>query len=620
MNDSDVRRRNHWVNHIARHAHAKPDAVYLRFDGRSITWSQLHQRVNAIAVAMARRGVGAGHRVAIMMTNRPEFLETVFAANALGAIAVPVNFRLAPAEIAHILTDSGTTLLVVEEATGAVAASARAACGHEIGFVSAGVTDGADPYFTEPLGTEPLGTEPLGTEPPVSPDQDEPPAVDVPEDSPALIMYTSGTTGRPKGAVLSHQNLQGQALTLIRAWRLFDDDEVNLCASPLFHIASIGSVAPLVLIGGTTVLLPSGGFSAAATLGLLAAERISSVFLVPAQWQLLCADPSLPGRDLSALKTISWGAAPASTTLLAQMAAAFPGATNVAVFGQTEMSPVTCALDGHDALRKIGSVGRPVTSVSARIVDEDMKDVPPGEVGEIVYRGPQVMLGYWQNPAATAEAFRGGWFHSGDLVRADEEGFLFVVDRKKDMIITGGENVYCAEVENALAAHPAVAELAVIGIPDERWGETPVAVAALHPAATLTIEELRDWGTGRLARYKLPTVLHVVTVLPRNASGKVMKTALREQFAPGLSGYCAGGGPLRDSPYPAGDLRRHGWQRSLPSSCAAWSSGSARTSWRSTGSTWTLRRARLTGCSGRTARARPPPCGCSWGWCGPPQA
>jgi len=525
MDDSDVRRRNHWVNHIARHAHAKPDAVYLRFDGRSITWSQLHQRVTAIAMAMARRGVGAGHRVAIMMTNRPEFLETVFAANALGAIAVPVNFRLAPAEIAYILTDSGATLLVVEEATGAVAASARAACGHQIGFVSTGVTDGADPYFTAPLSTEPLATEPS-----VSAGPDEPPAVDVPEDSPALIMYTSGTTGRPKGAVLSHQNLQGQALTLIRAWRLFDDDEVNLCASPLFHIASIGSVAPLVLIGGTTVLLPSGGFSGAATLGLLESERISSVFLVPAQWQLLCADPSLPGRDLAALKTISWGAAPATTTLLTQMAAAFPGATNVAVFGQTEMSPVTCALDGRDALRKIGSVGRPVTSVSARIVDDDMKDVPPGEVGEIVYRGSQVMLGYWQNPAATAEAFRGGWFHSGDLVRADEEGFLFVVDRTKDMIITGGENVYCAEVENALAAHPAVAELAVIGIPDERWGETPVAVAALHPDATLTVEELRTWGTGRLARYKLPTVLHVVTVLPRNASGKVMKTALREQF------------------------------------------------------------------------------------------
>jgi len=521
-----TRRRNHWVNHIARHAHTKPDAVYLRFEGRSTTWSQLEQRVAAVAAAMARRGVGGGDRVAIMMTNRPEFLETMFAVNALGAIAVPVNFRLSPDEVAFILTDSGAGLLVVDATTGPAAAAARAACPHEIGFVSAGNTEGAEPYFL------------------ASPGLDRQPAVDVPEDSAALIMYTSGTTGRPKGAVLSHQNLQCQALTVIRAWRMFDDHEVNLCSSPLFHIASIGSVAPLVLTGGTTVLLPSGNFNAAATLELMAAERITSMFLVPAQWQVLCADPSLPHRDLPALRTVSWGAAPATTTLLTRMAEVFGGVNNVALFGQTEMSPVTCALDAADALRKIGSVGKPVATVSARIVDDDMTDVPPGEVGEIVYRGPGAMSGYWQNPAATAEAFRGGWFHSGDLVRADSEGFLYVVDRKKDMIITGGENVYCAEVENALAAHPAVAELAVIGAPDERWGETPAAIIALQPGTSLTLEELRDWGSGRIARYKLPTILHLVEALPRNASGKVMKTALRDRFA-GLPPVDASSGPHR---------------------------------------------------------------------------
>ena len=534
--DAAARRRNHWVNQIARHAHAKPDAVYLRFEGRSTTWSQLEQRVTAAAAAMARRGVSAGDRVAIMMTNRPEFLETMFAANALGAIAVPVNFRLSPDEVAFILTDSGARLLVVDATTGPAAAAARAACPHEIGFVSAGDTAGADPYF---LASPSLDGPPEYF--PVSPGLDGAPAVDVPEDSPALIMYTSGTTGRPKGAVLSHQNLQCQALTVIRAWRMFDDHEVNLCSSPLFHIASIGSVAPLVLIGGTTVLLPSGNFNAAATLELMAAERITSMFLVPAQWQLLCADPSLPHRDLAALHTVSWGAAPATTTLLTRMAEVFGGVNNVALFGQTEMSPVTCALDGADALRKIGSVGKPVASVSARIVDDDMTDVPPGEVGEIVYRGPAAMSGYWQNPAATAEAFRGGWFHSGDLVRADSEGFLYVVDRKKDMIISGGENVYCAEVENALAAHPAVAELAVIGAPDERWGETPAAIIVLQPGASLTLAELRDWGGGRIARYKLPTILHLVDALPRNASGKVMKTELRGRYAGRLAACGAGG-------------------------------------------------------------------------------
>jgi fatty-acyl-CoA synthase len=514
MNDDAAswRRRNHWVNHIARHAHAQPDAVYLRFEGRSITWSRLEQRVTAVAAELARRGVGAGDRVAIMMTNRPEFLETMFAANALGAIAVPVNFRLSPAEITFILTDSGARLLVVDATTGPVAAAARAACAEQIGFLSVGDTAGADPYVPESAAPQ------------------EPPAVDVPEDSPAVIMYTSGTTGRPKGAVLSHQNLQCQALTVIRVLRMFDDREVNLCSSPLFHIASVGAIAPMVLIGGTTVLLPSGNFNSAATLELMEAERVSTMFLVPAQWQLLCADPSRRRRDLSALRTMSWGAAPATTTLLTRMAEVFPGAINVAVFGQTEMSPITCALDGADALRKIGSVGKPVATVSARIVDDDMTDVRPGEVGEIVYRGPTAMAGYWQNPAATAEAFRGGWFHSGDLVRADAEGFLYVVDRKKDMIITGGENVYCAEVENALAAHPDVAELAVIGVPDERWGETPAAIVVLRPGASLTVAGLRAWADGHLARYKLPTILHVVPALPRNASGKVMKTLLRDQF------------------------------------------------------------------------------------------
>ena len=292
MNEAGARRRNHWVNHIARHAHAKPGAAYLRFEGRTVTWAQIHERIAVIAAALRERGIRAGDRVAIMMTNRPEFLETMFAANALGAIVVPVNFRLAPGEIAFILTDSGASLLVVDETTGGAAATARAACEREIGFVSAGETDGADPYF------------------PVSFGPGELPAVDVPEDSPALIMYTSGTTGRPKGAVLSHQNLQCQSLTLIRAWRLFDDHEVNLCASPLFHIASIGAIAPMVLIGGTTVLLPSGGFSSAATLELMEAEWITSVFLVPAQWQLLCADPSRASRDLSALKTMFLGRRP----------------------------------------------------------------------------------------------------------------------------------------------------------------------------------------------------------------------------------------------------------------------------------------------------------------------
>jgi acyl-CoA synthetase (AMP-forming)/AMP-acid ligase II len=213
------------------------------------------------------------------------------------------------------------------------------------------------------------------------------------------------------------------------------------------------------------------------------------------------------------------------------MAVTLPDAANVAVFGQTEMSPVTCMLDSRDARTKIGSVGRPVPTVVARIVDDAMNDVEPGQVGEIVYRGPNTMTGYWNNPEATAEVFEGGWFHSGDLVRADEDGFIYVVDRKKDMIISGGENIYCAEVENVLAGHPAIGEVAVIGAKHARWGQTPVAIVIpADPASPPTLDDLAAWCRGRLASYKKPTVLVVVDSLPRNASGKVLKHQLRASY------------------------------------------------------------------------------------------
>jgi fatty-acyl-CoA synthase len=273
--------------------------------------------------------------------------------------------------------------------------------------------------------------------------------------------------------VLTHHNLRAQSLTVIRAFQLLDAGAVNLVTSPLFHIAAIGSAAPVIQVGGTLVIVPTGAFSSGQLLDVVEAEGVSSMFLVPTQWQAVCDDPTLPGRDLSRLRVTGWGAAPATDTLLRRMAGAFPGALNVALFGQTEMSPVTCVLDGADALRKLGSVGRPIPGVSVRVADTAMRDVAPGEVGEIVYRGPGLMREYWNNPGATAEAFRGGWFHSGDLVTQDEEGYVWVVDRVKDMIISGGENIYCAEVENALAGHPDIAQVSVVGQPDARWEKPP---------------------------------------------------------------------------------------------------------------------------------------------------
>jgi len=287
--------------------------------------------------------------------------------------------------------------------------------------------------------------------------------------------------------------------------------------------------------------MPTAPFDARTTLDVVEREQVTGLFLVPAQWQVLCADPTSTDRCRS-LKTISWGAAPATVSLLQDMAKTFPYAEIISVFGQTEMSPVTTALPSEEAVRKIGSVGKPIPTIVARVVDENMNDVRPGEVGEIVYRGPTLMAGYWHDPEATAAAFEGGWFHSGDLVRADEEGFLYVVDRKKDMIISGGENIYCAEVENVLAAHPAVLDVAVIGAKHARWGETPVAVVVpADPASPPTLEDLVDFSRDKLASYKTPTILVVLNELPRNAAGKVVKHELRARY-----GEASCGIPLDD--------------------------------------------------------------------------
>ncbi|WP_319447587.1 MULTISPECIES: fatty-acid--CoA ligase FadD5 [unclassified Mycobacterium] len=509
-------RRNNWTNQLARHALMQPDATALRFLGRTTTWSELDRRVTALAGALSRRGVEFGDRVLILMLNRTEFIETFLAANLLGAIAVPVNFRMTPPEIAFLVSDCAAKVVVTEPVLAAVASAVR-----ELDPTLADVVVAGGHTEDGLLGYEDLLAEEGG---PVE-------IPDIPNDDPALIMYTSGTTGRPKGAVLTHANLAGQGMTFLFTSGADLNNDVGFIGVPLFHIAGIGNTIIGLLLGRPTVLYPLGAFDPGALLDVLEAEQVTGIFLVPAQWQAVCAAQRANPRQLK-LRVLSWGAAPASDTLLRDMAATFPGTQILAAFGQTEMSPVTCMLLSEDAIRKLGSVGKVIPTVSARVVDEDMNDVPVGDVGEIVYRAPTLMAGYWNNPKATAEAFAGGWFHSGDLVRQDEEGYVWVVDRKKDMIISGGENIYCAEVENALAAHPAIAEVAVIGRPHEKWGEVPVAVVALAASAPseLAISELDEFLSERLARYKHPKALEVVDTLPRNPAGKVLKTELRARF------------------------------------------------------------------------------------------
>jgi fatty-acyl-CoA synthase len=308
-------------------------------------------------------------------------------------------------------------------------------------------------------------------------------------------------------------------------------DDVWLSGLPLFHIGGLNGVLPFLHLGALAVIEPSGGFDPDRSIGRIAEHGVSMCFFVPTQWQEICASPEVAKVDRERLRVAMWGASQAPLPTLELLARTFPSVEIVNAFGQTEMSSNTCFLRGEDAIRKMGSVGRPALGVEVRIVDEDGAEVRRGEVGEIVYRGPTVMQGYHGKPEATAEAFAGGWFHSGDLVREDDEGFIYVVDRLKDMLISGGENVYPAEVERALITHPAVAEVAVVGVAHPRWVETPLAVVVREPGAEVGEEELIELCRERLAGYKKPAAVVFVEELPRNASGKVLKRQLRERYA-----------------------------------------------------------------------------------------
>jgi acyl-CoA synthetase (AMP-forming)/AMP-acid ligase II len=484
---------------VARSARRAPDAPALACEGERRTFGELEQRSDRLAGALAARGVGPGDQVAMLQYNGVEFVEAFLAIQKLGACAVPVNFRLSREEVDYVLADSGARLVIADPELAPRAGAVEALV--------------VGPEYEEALADAPSGR----------------PAHELSGDDLAFLMYTSGTTGRPKGAMLSHQNLVVNTTNWLYEVGARPDD-VWLSGLPLFHIGGLNGILPFLHLGALAVIEPSGGFDPGLSIARLAEHDVSMCFFVPTQWQEICSHPAVGTVDSERLRKAMWGASQAPLPTLELLAATFPAVEIVNAFGQTEMSSNTCFLRGEDAIRKMGSVGRPALGVEARIVDEGGADVAPGEVGEIVYRGPTVMQGYHGKPEATAEAFAGGWFHSGDLVREDDEGFIYVVDRLKDMLISGGENVYPAEVERALIEHPAVAEVAVVGVPHERWVETPLAVVVIEPGTEVEAEELIEYCRERLAGYKKPSAIVFVTDLPRNAAGKVLKRDLRNAY------------------------------------------------------------------------------------------
>ena len=481
-----------------------PDRTALVFEGRRTSYAELDGRVRRLSSVLRHNGVGVGDRVAYLGPNHPAFLETFFATAALGAVFVPLNTRLAAPELTYMLDDSGASVLVF---------------GPEHADVVTRIAE--RPTLTQRIAVAGEYEQLLADAPA------EPVDVAVALDDPCMIMYTSGTTGHPKGAMLTHGNLTWNCYNLLVDLDLAGD-EVALVNAPMFHTAALNHTAlPVFLKGGTNVLVAR--FDPANSYDLIAEHEITLIFGVPAMFQHIALSPRWGTADLSSLRILHCGGAPVPTALIRTYQER--GLTFVQGFGMTEASPGVLLLRPEDSVRKAGSAGTPMFFTDVRVVDPAGTDTAVGEPGEVIVRGPNVMAGYWHRPDETAQTLDGGWLHSGDVATVDEEGFVTIVDRIKDMIISGGENIYPAEVEAVLYEYPAIAECAVVGVPDERWGEVGRALVVLREGAAATPEEILGFLDGRLARYKIPRTVVVVDMLARNASGKLLRRTLREQAA-----------------------------------------------------------------------------------------
>jgi fatty-acyl-CoA synthase len=492
-----------------------PDRDAIWFEGTTTSHAGFAMRVRRTASALAALGVQRGDRVAWVSGNHPSALETLYACGQLGAIWVPVNGRLTAVEAEYVLQHSGASVVVHGRDHGVIADALRDRLPGVRAWVAAEQPTAG--------GVASLAYEELLAAAPEEA-RDEP----VTLDDPCLVMYTSGTTGRPKGAVLTHGNMTWNATNQLLGFD-FAQDERTLALAPLFHIGGLnGTVNPTLLRGGCAVVVR--GFDAAGTLEVIEQQRVNSFFAVPTMLDAMAREPGFHTRDLSALRSI--GAAGAAVPLPTLRTWLDRGVTMQQAYGMTEAAPGCTVLDSADAERKVGSAGRPCFFTDVRVLRADDTEAAVGEVGEVVVQGPNVMAGYWNEPEQTAAVLRGGWYHTGDAGSMDDEGFLYIRDRYKDMIISGGENVYPAEVESALLELPAVQEAAVIGVPDPTWGEVGLAIVVTAPGAAEDVEALRTELRARLAGFKMPRHFEFVAELPKTATGKIRKPELRAHFAP----------------------------------------------------------------------------------------
>ncbi|MGP3533170.1 long-chain-fatty-acid--CoA ligase [Microbacterium sp. RD1] len=503
----------YFTHALHRRTQSDPDAVFSICEGRETTNAETVDRVARIAGWLRAHGVSHDDRVALLDLNTDYFLQSALGIAWADAMIVPVNFRWSVPEMAYSLEETDVEVLLVGDAFVGLVDDLRAALprlSHVVHIGSAVTPPGAVP-LSEVLAAGPV------------------PDARRQGDSPLGVFYTGGTTGVPKGVVLGHRGVLISALGMC-ATAGYPKGGVNLAIAPAFHMAGLCGIVVGMILDQAILLVPM--FDPQEASRLIQRYRVSQALLVPTMIQMIIDHPNRADYDLSSLRSLVYGASPISEALLIRTRAALPDVQLCQAYGMTELSPTTTMLLNEDhedeTLRR--SAGRPTIHALVKIVDENDAEVPRGTVGEICSKGDLVMLGYWKKPAETAEAVRDGWMHTGDSGYMDDRGYVYVVDRIKDMIISGGENVYSIEVENVVAQHPSVVQVAVIGVPDEKWGERVHAVVQLRPGApALEIEELRQFCRPLIAGYKAPQTVEVVESWPMSAAGKILKRELRAQ-------------------------------------------------------------------------------------------
>ena len=500
---------------LAKRAHLNPDLEgYVDGDsGERYTFAEMNQRCNRTANALTMQGVKPGDRVAILMMNSIEFVETFFAIAKLGGVVVPLNWRLVPDELEFILKDSGSETLIygtefqnnVEDLHG------RGDKTDIRIWIQQGGGDDRDAFA--------LDYDSIHN---AAPDDEPEPGGE--EDDLLYIMYTSGTTGLPKGVMHSHNTALWGVLTIFSTAEMRYRDRY-LLALPMFHVGALTPITVNIYGGVTSVVMRQ--FEPVKTWQLIEGEKITVMLAVPAMLNFMLQVPDFEKFDYSSLRWCMSGASPVPVSMIEDYDA--KGIKIQQIYGLTETCGPACLISTDDAISKAGSTGKAFLHTDVRVVDEDGNDAAPGAAGEVVIRGKHAMLGYWNRPDATAETVKNGWVHTGDVAEWDADGFIYIRDRTKDMIISGGENIYPAEIENVILSHPKVGEVAVISQPSERWGESPMAVV-VKADPSLTPDEVMKHCDGKLSRFKLPRGVEFIDEIPRNPSGKVLKRLLREEF------------------------------------------------------------------------------------------